>query len=379
MAQIDYLVEDFRSRLPSTNAGEFNEQFNEELNGIDRGEIEDELRVQYEKAEDHLELVVAVASAFHQVPLAGGYDTGYEFAFTEPLEEFNSEVMGDEGVKNGDVLLVKKESDHLHFCIVECKAETDPIEIEWLNELMEIRETLEEDGYLEYLKYQAGVEDYEVRDVQYALLGKSIPVHSSRIDGDWLQEHADSPSKYAFWGYDLRDQAMTHINGEIRDSDLAREMKSVLDAGKVENPIEFTFSDHPLTQIKRVLERMITQNKRNDDEHPLEFNRDDFREVFNRELQVGFSDEIREELVDNKVDSLLKVCQESEIVVTDSGVNSSREYRIYFRGNTAEAAKRKAEEKYFQEISRQKQKERAFEEVRNDFPVQSRIDEYDFE
>jgi len=146
MVGVDERIEEYRSRLHSNDRDDFEERFEEEVSQLDIGEIQDELRSEYQQSEDHLELVVAVASGFHQTPLADGYESGYEFAFTEPLEEQNSEYVGNEGVKNGDVLLVKEDEGDVYLCVVECKAGSNSGR-DWVDELRGIEETLSQEQH----------------------------------------------------------------------------------------------------------------------------------------------------------------------------------------------------------------------------------------
>jgi hypothetical protein len=326
------------------------------------------LEHEYQKSEDHLELVAATASAFHQTELAGGYESGYEFAFTEPLEEQNSEVVGEEGVTNGDVLLVKEDGPDVYICIVECKAGTHAGR-EWAKELSDIEDAVDE--YRDTLKRQIGVEQKEIRHEQYVLLGRISQIVAMNEDNFDISEN------YAFWGYETGERELVHIQGEVRDLDLKRIITDSIDTSLVENPIEFTYSDHPLTQLKVLIENMIREKHRRGDEHPFEFEKETFRERFNDELQVGFAGEVREQLVGQRVESLLELGTAMEIFEDDSDcLQSERDYRVLFRGKKATYAKEVTDKKYFEWAPEQKRKEQAFEEVRDEFnPSQTRFGE----
>lgn len=372
---VDDRIEEYRSRLHPEDRERFDERLEVATEKRSVSEIYDELEQQYQQSESHLELVAATASAFHQTPLADGYESGYEFAFTEPLEELNSDVVGEEHVTNGDVLLVKEDGRDLYICVIECKSGSNAGR-EWTKELKKIEDVVDE--YSETLKSQLDAEEKRIRHDQYVLVGRITQLYA--MDYDQLTETMEIADNYAFWGYARGERTLVHIHGEVQDHDLKGAISDSIDTSKVENPIDFTFSDHPLTQLKVLIQNIITENQREDDEHPFEFDREEFRERFDGELQVGFSGEVREELVDDRVDSLLALGKEIEIFVDDPDrVQSTRDYRILFRGKKATVAKEAADKKYFDEMSVEKRKERAFEEVKKEFsPSQTRLDEKDW-
>jgi hypothetical protein len=372
---VDDRIEEYRSRLHPEDKERFDERLEEAIEERSVSEIYDELEQQYQRSESHLELVAATASAFHQTPLADGYESGYEFAITEPLEELNSEIVGEEHVTNGDVLLVKEDGRDLYICVIECKSGSNAGR-EWTKELKKIEDVVDE--YSETLKSQLDAEEKRIRHDQYVLVGRITQLYA--MDYDQLTETMEIADNYAFWGYARGERTLVHIHGEVQDHDLKGAISDSIDTSKVENPIDFTFSDHPLTQLKVLIQSIITENQREDDEHPFEFDREEFRERFDGELQVGFSGEVREELVDDRVDSLLALGKKIEIFVDDPDrVQSSRDYRILFRGKGATVAKEAADKKYFDEMSVEKPKERAFEEVKEEFsPSQTRLDEKDW-
>lgn len=376
---MDERMENYRSRLHPNDKEDFDERFEEEYSDLDVAEIRDELHKEYQQSEDHLDLVVAIASGFHQTPLAEGYQSGYEFAFSEPLEERNSEFVGDEEVKNGDVLLVKEDDGDVYLCVVECKAGSNAGR-DWVNELEGIEETLSEDQYRETLKSQIGAEDDEIRHIQYVLAGRVSEIFAMNYDE--IEDDLDIPPNYAFWGYDLGDQALVHIYGEVRDQDLMSVIADSIDTGKVANPIQFTYSDHPLTQLKALIEEMITTNQQENDPHPYEFTKFEFRDTFEQELHVGFSGDVWNELVEKKTEYLLEIGTRIGILTNSSRrLNSNRDYRILFRGSRSKAAKKAAQEKYFEWRTKEKRKERAFEEVKGEFearPAQTSLDSEQF-
>ncbi|MFP8953143.1 hypothetical protein ACLI4Z_09255 [Natrialbaceae archaeon A-arb3/5] len=377
MSGVDERIEEYRSRLAPDDRREFDQRLETTFDDLEREEIYDELDSELGQSESHLELIIATASAFHQNPIADGYSSGYRFAFTEPLEEQNSDAVGEEEVKNGDVLLAKEEDEDVYLCVIECKAGSTAGR-DWVQELEEIEEVINTDGYREKLKEQLGVEGKEIRHEQYVLLGRITQIHS--MNYDQIDDDVDIPPNYAFWGYDLGDQQMVNIHGEVRDHELAGVINDSIDAGKIENPINFTYGDHPITKLQVLVEEIVAEKSQDEDEHPFEFDRSEFYEKFDEELQVGFTGEIREQLVEEEVNSLLEAGVEIDLFTTSSDrLKTSRDYRILFKGKRIKAAKRAVETKFLEHRSEVKYKERAFKDVKEDFtPEQTRLDEQDW-
>jgi hypothetical protein len=376
MSRIDNRIEDYRSRLHPEDRDRFDEQYDDAHDELDEDAIYDELDTTYEREEEHLEIVTAIASAFHHKPIADGYETGYRFAFTEPLEEQNSVEVGEEEVKNGDVILAKEDGGSAKICIVECKSGSSAGR-DWAKKLEQIEKVVNTDKYREVLRNQLGVD--EIVFEQYVVCGKLIQIVS--MDYDRIDDDLDIPPNYAFWGYDLGDQQIVQVHGNIRDQRLAGEVNDSMDAGKVENPIEFTFSDHPLTQLKALAERLINTKRKEEDSHPFEFSRTEFYDAFDDELQVGFTGDVRDKLVEQRVDSLLETgCDVDFFTSEPDRLNSSRDYRILFQGQSIKAAKQAAEDKYLAHQSEVKRKERAFEDIKSGFqPQQTRLGEWGWE
>jgi hypothetical protein len=375
MSGIDEKIDNYRSRLHPDDRARFDDELDKALDRLDPEAIYDELNANYSQEEDHLEIITAIASAFHHIPIADGYDTGYRFAFTEPLEELNTDTVGEEGVRNGDVLLAKAENGAAKICVIECKSGSSAGR-DWTQKLEDIERVINTESYRETLKEQLGVD--KIVHEQYVVCGKIAQIVS--IDYDQLNDDLDIPPNYAFWGYDLGDQQLAQVWGNIRDGQLASVVNNTMDAGKVENPIEFTFGDHPLTMLKVLVEQLINHKRMDEDSNPFEFTRDEFRAAFDDELQVGFTGSVRDDLIREEVDSLLQTGKKIGLFTSENErLNTSRDYRILFQGANIKAAKSAAEEKYLSHNSEVKHKERAFEEVRSDFqPEQTRLGEWDW-
>lgn len=194
MKWVDEKIEYYRSRLHKDDRDDFDDLLDDTLAALDRNEIRDELEAEISRADDHLELIAEISSGFS--PAGEGSNRGYVFAFTEPLEEQNH--LGDENVKNDDILLINEQEDVAYLCVIECKSGTCKGS-GWVNELHGIKETLDKGRYCRMIKQQLGIEDKEIKFIQYALAGKLIHTVSMDYEGLCDNEEVDVPNDFAFW------------------------------------------------------------------------------------------------------------------------------------------------------------------------------------
>ena len=373
MKWVDEKIEHYRSRLHTDDRDDFNDLLDDALATLDEDEIRDELESEISKADEHFELIAEISSGFS--PAGEGSNSGYVFAFTEPLEEQNQ--LGDERVKNGDILLINEQNDVAYLCVIECKSGTCKGS-GWVNELHGIRETLDTGRYRQIIKQQLGIEDKELKFVQYVLAGKLIHTVSMDYEGLRDNEDVEIPDDFAFWGFDFDSQSLVHVYGDVRHPPLKRPVASTIDTGIVDNNINFTYSEPPVIQLSTLIENIIDDNLDDENENePFEFDAEEFYSRFDQELQVGYGGEEREKLVTDRVERLLEIGKRIEALTNDdSDVQSERDYRILFRGRKAHIAADAATEKYFDYMAVEKKKERAFDSVRSEFtPKQTRLDD----
>lgn len=362
----DDKVDQFRSDLHPSYVDDFDNRYREELDKFSIENKRRELKNKLQAEEDHLDLIIAAASAFHQDPLAAGYDSGYRFAFTEPLEELNPLGIQEEA-SNGDVLLVKEDGPNAYLCIIECKSGRFTGG-EWIHELKDIRDTAELKDNTKRLKDQLGIPSKEVQYIQYVLLAKIVQVHG--INFDRISDSVNIPEDFAFWGCDMGDFSIVNVHGRVNDRDLSRFIEQPIDALKIENPIKFTLNDHPLIQLKRIIGDLIDSKTDENDPEPLEFWEWEFREQFNDGLQIGVGGDHRSELVNRRVKRLLEIGEKIEILVTTSDkLNTDRDYRIYFQGSKSSLAKTITEEKYLDTLAEESVKESVLGSLRKEFEV----------
>ncbi|AOV95330.1 hypothetical protein AQV86_05430 [Nanohaloarchaea archaeon SG9] len=330
MEEVDY--EDELKEVPNPDISKVREYYKDFKSEIDEDQKRKELRDSLDTRKTHDSLVGKIASAFHQAEEAEGSDTGYEFAFTEPLEE--------RGIPNGDILLVKEEEEGIKLCIVECKSGSKYPK--WFNQISKIKEQLQEEDNRREIKAQIDCRDKEINFIQYVIAtsGRNLS------DVDPSRYEANYPDSIAIWGVDEIQQSLYAKNGyTCNDKDIASKVGEGIDYGRVENPIKYTISSHPVIILQSVLFDIIKSNAENS--RFKEFNEEEFYEEFEKNLQMGVEGSNKNDLVNGVIESILSFGEDIRIISSDEeDLRGTKDYRIMFRGKKPPMARKAVKEKF---------------------------------
>ncbi|QGA80884.1 hypothetical protein [Candidatus Nanohalobium constans] len=349
MEEVDY--EDKLSEIPNPSIEKVREKYEEKKSEIDEEAKRKELKNSLKTRKNHDDIVGKISSAFHQAEEAEGSETGYEFAFTEPLEE--------KGLSNADVLLVKDEGDAVKLCIVECKSGSNYSS--WMEQISSIEDVLNEEENKRELKAQIGCRKKDISFIQYVVATNArnlAEVKPDRYDYDY-------PSNLAVWGLDEWEQSLyAKEDYNCNDSDLSSKVGDGIDYGKIENPIMYTVSSHPVIILKNVLFELLKSNQSRS--YPKEFNEEEFYDEFNQNLQMGVQGPKRDQLVEEKLDNILYFAEDIEIL-SDEDVRSTKDYRMKFRGKKPPMVEEAVESKFLKNRPVRIVSEEAFKEALDEY------------
>lgn len=176
---------------------------------------------------------------------------------------------------------------------------------------------------------------------------------------------------------------LCHLYGNNIHKDLKDIATGCFDwASEAENPIKYTVGSHPLIPLKQVTFEIIREKKifENDD-HPLEFNKEEFRDEYKSHLQVKTKDEILEKIVRKQASEIFELAEQIGIYSSlKSDKKTVRDYRVMFPGNTDDPldAKKCVEKKYKEVAIQKKKQELAFEVAKKDFETrQSGLEDWE--
>ncbi|MBY6293883.1 hypothetical protein GLU60_00635 [Nanohaloarchaea archaeon H01] len=356
MEEVDY--EDRLSEIPNPSIDKVREKYEEKKSDIDEDAKRKELKDSLETRKNHDDIVGKISSAFHQAEEAEGSETGYEFAFTEPLEE--------KGLSNADVLLVKDEGDSVKLCVVECKSGSKYAS--WLDQISSIEDVLEEEDNRRELKAQIGCREKEISFIQYVIATSSRNLGEIQPDR-YEQEY---PDNLAIWGLDEWGNLLhPKEDYNCNDRDLSSKVGEGIDYGKVENPIDYTISSHPVIILKNVLFELLKSNQSTT--HPKDFNEEEFYDEFNENLQLGVQGPKRDEIVKEKVKKILYFARDIEILSKEEeDVKSTKDYRMMFRGKKPTMVEEEVERKFLKNRPVRRVSEQALQEALEEYNEEGR-------
>lgn len=359
----------FAQRLEEEDREPFLEKFEDNYEEISEKEVRSAIEQDLFRRKQHVDLVTAVASGFNYDPDAKGSDSEFVFHSTDPL--------GYAAKSGADALLARKELHRIHLCVFVCEVGDENLS-DWVSNVDSAFDLLEDQSNLETIKDQLGFPDRDIGEVQYILLARS-----SDLDGLPLGDIADRviPDKFGIWSATLEgDTELCHEYGRNIHKDLRDIAEPCFDwAASSDNPILYTVETHPLIPLKRVIYRLVRSKKLfNKSEEPLEFNKSDFREEYETNLQVGCEGDIREELIRKATADIFELAEQIGIF-SQNATKTDRDYRIMFTGSSEEPldAEKAAEEKYIKLATELRMEDLALERTRQDFDsLQRDLDEY---
>jgi len=358
MTSLENLDNGYYASLRGDDIQRFEDQYKQNLNELDEEAIRD--RLKQELTDNHspkLELIEAIISGFDQDENAiGTQKSGFSFAFETPLIE--------EVEDPADVILVQDDFESCSLHVVTCEV-GEPKETDWVNRINTIYGQYQVDSNLEKLSNQIGIQSIE--SIGYSLVSTAPNLRG--MDTKQVVQEAE-PDRVSIWSCDRWQRELRHHEGRVGHYKLKKLLESGFDYLKIQNRIEFIVGSHALIGIEEIL-KTILKRSLGDDEHQKEFYQSTFRKVFESHISLGCEGEERESVIDREVARLLHLALEIGILSDESdAINSTKDYRMVFRGKSPERVAKKAEEKYLDTMKTKKREEQAFKHTKSNFDRQ---------
>jgi len=365
-------VEAFLERLKDEDRDPFRNRYEENLDDLDEEEVESIISTSINEKELHTGLVKAVASGFSVNTDSRGDKSKFSFHSTDPLcRQRPSEA---------DALLVRSEDRRVHFAVVICEVGEGSVPT-WTDNVDSAYDVFEDSSSADVIKESMGMEDKDTGDMQYILLAPKSDLNS--IPYNKLADNVQ-PDRFAIWSGKIDDPSeLCHEYGNNIHKDLRDIGTGCFDwASEAENPIKYTASSHPLIPLKEVTFEIIREKKIfENDEHPLEFNKDEFRDEYESHLQVKTKEEIVDKIVRDQASEIFELAEQIGIYsYLKSDTKTVRDYRVMYPGNTDDPldAKKSVESKYRDVAVEKKKEELAFDDAKQGFEtLQSGLDKWE--
>lgn len=365
-------VEAFLERLKDEDRDPFRKRYEDNLDDLDDEEVESIISTDINESQLHTGLVKAVASGFSVKTDSLGDNSKFTFHSTDPLCRRKP--------SEADALLVRSEDRRVHFAVVICEVGERSVHT-WTKNVDSAYDVFESSNSASAIKKSMGMEDKDTGDVQYILLAPKSDLNSIPLSK--LANNVQ-PDRFAIWSGKIEDPSeLCHERGNNIHKDLKDIGTGCFDwASEAENPIKYTAGTHPLIPLKQVTFEIIREKKIFEkDDHPLEFNKDEFRDEYESHLQVKSKEAIIEKIVRQQASEMFELAEQIGIYSSlKSDRKTVRDYRVMFPGNTDDPleAKKCVEEKYREVAVEKKKEELAFEDAKEGFETrQSGLEDWE--
>jgi hypothetical protein len=136
--------------------------------------------------------------------------------------------------------------------------------------------------------------------------------------------------------------------------------------------IQYMIGTHPVLVLEEIVYTLLTDHINQKDDHPQEFDRDEFRNRYESPLQLGAQGDDYDEVVSREVDRLLSFGKEINLIEDDPDeIDSHRDYDLKFVGEKPHLAKKAVLSKFLDQRSPIERGSRAFSRAKDAFEPQN--------
>ncbi|WP_424007655.1 hypothetical protein [Haloferax denitrificans] len=344
----------------------FIDTFEQTLEDIEEDEVRDNIETEVYNKFQHTNLVTAVASGFSSNDSASGSKSNFKFHSTDPLIEKKP--------TGADVLLARDEFNRVHFAVVFCEIGDENLG-DWVENVNEAHELFEKQSSQDDLLDELDSAGKAVGKIEYIIAARSDDLSGHR-PSDIAREC--NPDRLAIWSH--KHEELCHEYGDKIHKSLKDVAIGCFDFRVSETPIQYTVESAPFIPLQVVIFNLIRIKKVvKDDDHPLEFNNSEFRDEYERNLQIGCLDPDRDRIVSESVADVIELGKDIGIL-SEQDTNTVRDYRVMFPGNTDDPleAEDQVKQKYINRVTEARMEKLAFEAAQDEFPsVQSDLGRFD--
>ncbi|TMT78010.1 hypothetical protein E2L06_20870 [Haloterrigena sp. H1] len=364
-------VSGYAERFHPDKKSRFEDRYEEILSDIDIDDVKPSTKTEIGLEREHVDLVRAISSGFHQNKRAPGADSGFKFSCVDPLaNHLDIEC-------EADVLLARtREFNRVQLCVVACEVDDSTVP-SWIENANKMHEVFSDPNHQNKILSQIGAGSRTLDAIQYITL-----VKTEDYEGLSFSEinRQCTPSEYAIWTVEMNGVSeLCHEDGDIIHKDLLDAVDDCFDYDLTENPIEYTLSSDPIIPLSNVVYRLVRgKDKYENTEEPLEFTRKEFAERYAGKLKLSVSNDEKEKVISNTVSNLLEIGEDIGIFSKSSTKLDRSDYRVMYQGSAdAKTAEDAVSEKYVLEASKKQSKMNAFNLVKDEFDSdQKGLDEF---
>ncbi|MDB2276558.1 hypothetical protein PM022_18955 [Halorubrum ezzemoulense] len=357
-----YDDDEFLRALSREDESDFRDLYSEKFSNIDLDRIRTELKNQISQIErEFIESAQSIVGGFHPRRRSAQGASGFEFEFFSPLCEVD--------VDGGDLLMARADYNSLHLCIVACEVGGEN-QYEWVRRINTISDNLAAEGMLDRIQQQLGCSSHTVNRIQYITLAREVDL----LEFEYSDiGHLVEPDNYSVWERNRENQEFRYRGGSLAHQDLTDAIYQGFDYGSIGAPtIQYMVGTHPVLVLEEVVYTLLTDHINQEDDHPQEFDRDEFRDRYESPLQLGAQGDDYDEVVNREVDRLLSFGSKINLIEDDPDeIDSSKDYDLKFTGEKPHLAKKAVLNKFLDHRSPIERGSRAFSRAKDAFEPQS--------
>ena len=362
-------VTDYAERFHSEKKSRFEDRYDEILEDIGPDQIRPSIQSKISLEQEHVDLIRAVSSGFHQDKNALGSSSGFKFTFVNPLVEqyHGHQTNGYELDIGADVLLARtREFSRVQLCVVACEVDDSNVP-QWIENINEIHETFNDPDNQDQILSQIGAGSRTLDQIQYITLVK--PEDYDELQFGEINTRCN-PSEFAIWTAEMNGSSqICYEDGEIIHKELLDVIEDCFDYDVRENPIEYSVDTDPVIPLQNVIFRLVRgKDIYEDSDEPLEFTRSEFKQKYSEKLNLGVPKSEYDKMIDSLTTTLLNLGERIGIFSQDDTKLDVSDYRIMYRGSDdAKTAEDAVREKYVDEAAENQSKVEAFTRVKEEF------------
>jgi len=345
----------------------FDDLFEDCYRSIDEERVKQDLKNQINQGErERVESAESLVGGFH--PRRRSQDTsGFEFEFLSPLCEL--------GIDGGDLLIARADYNGLHLCVVTCEVGGENPQ-EWIRRVNRVCENVSRDEIRERLKAQLQSSEKTVQSVQYITLAREVDLQEFNYSNIG---HSVEANNHCVWERDRDNKEFRHRGGNLAHQDLTGAIEQGFDYGSIGAPtIQYLIGSHPILALEEVGFKLIYDHRSEDNDHPQEFNRNEFRHRYESLLELGAEGEEYDQVVSDEVSRILQFGIDINFIEDDPDeIDSTRDFDFKFSGEKPTMAKRAVMSKYLKKQTSLERGRRAFDIAQDQFDhIDSDLDRY---
>ena len=358
----DFDDDGYLTALSRQDESDFRDLYSEKFSNIDSERIRTELHNQISQAErEIIESAQSIVGGFHPRRRSFQGASEFEFEFFSPLCELE--------VDGGDLLMARADYSSLHLCIVTCEVGGENPH-SWVSRINNIWEHLNNDHILDRLKRQLGCGSHTVDMTQYVTLAREIDL----LEFEYSDiEHLVEPNNHTVWERNRDEQEFRYRGGSLGHQDLTDAIEQGFDYGSIGAPtIQYIIGSHPVLALEEVVYTLLTDHINRGDDHPQEFDRDEFKYRYESPLHLGAQGDEYDEVVRREVNRLLSFGERINLIEDDpEEIDSDRDYDLKFSGEKPHLAKKAVLRKFLDTETPIERGSRAYERAKRTFEPQS--------